>query len=209
MEIFMTHVGIGFDVEGKKNIRVQKTTEVRADPPKPDKVLEVVDKFRDRAFQTRLEYKSSNVPMYQRDVAFLNRYLCATVCLGMAQRSGVMSNLLAAEYSKCVADGKEHRDENGERFYVITVAHHKTVEQFSANIVLDDDLADLFMKYNKYIRQRIMQKTRSTCPCFLIQWDGKQFVKVTDGIRKLQVEAGLPEITSTMARRSFETYNSE
>ncbi len=126
--------------------------------------------------------------------------------LNQAHRPGVLENLTCDIVLKGMNAKKEVM--HGKSYSAITVIEHKTARQFTARIVLDDQLLGIFENYHRYVRQAIVNATNSTSEGFFLQNDGARFTKFSEAPVKLQQWAKLPTTyTSASARKSYETYN--
>ncbi|KAH3829263.1 hypothetical protein DPMN_131258 [Dreissena polymorpha] len=73
-------------------------------------------------------------------------------------------------------------------------------------IALNPYWTKMFDFYYGYIRASIFKKKNMTHEFFFIQYDGKPFKKVSDGIVKLQKQYKVAKITSGTARIAIQTY---
>ena len=138
------------------------------------------------------------------EVAYVNRYMSAYMCLFCGERPAVATNMTANEYLQ----GKRSsiHVENDQQYMVIHVSQHKTETRYAARVVLDLYWMNAFQRYHLDVRSQILNRTHSQAENFLLQFDGKVFSCVSDGIVKLQKQFGLPHYTASHSRVAIETY---
>ena len=128
------------------------------------------------------------------------------MCLEQCHRPSVVQNLMAEDYQRALRDKRSHVDGKDKKYLIITVAHHKTAEQFLARIALDEERQGWFKDYNEYVRNAIIRNTGRMSENFLLQSDGQSHSRVTGGITNLQGKYGLSNRGSTVARHGLEQY---
>ncbi|MES9880768.1 MAG: hypothetical protein ABW185_07795, partial [Sedimenticola sp.] len=195
--------GSHLERESKRESRV-----ARARAPAVPTPYEVTDVLRVTSgrFAKLMNAAKSGTVLNRDQVCFVNRYIGSYIMLHQAHRPGVLENLTCDLVLKGINANKEVL--HGKSYSAITVIEHKTARQFTARIVLDDQLLNVFETYHRYVRQAIVNATNSTTEGFFLQNDGSRFTKFSEAPVKLQQWAKLPTTyTSACARKSYETYN--
>ncbi|MES9903609.1 MAG: hypothetical protein ABW168_13165 [Sedimenticola sp.] len=195
--------GSHLERESKRETRVARATAPAvATPYQVTSVLRVAWS----RFEKLMSTAQSGRVLNRDQVCFVNRFIGSYVMLHQAHRPGVLENLTCDIVLKGMNAKKEVM--HGKSYSAITVIEHKTARQFTARIVLDDQLLGIFENYHRYVRQAIVNATNSTSEGFFLQNDGARFTKFSEAPVKLQQWAKLPTTyTSSCARKSYETYN--
>ncbi|XP_045214432.2 uncharacterized protein LOC123564728 [Mercenaria mercenaria] len=189
--------------EARDRQRQKKATELNpATPYEVQTVLRVAKPTFEKSMEACKQRVLSKV-----ELAEVNRYIAAFVCLAQGNWPSMVTNVTAAEYHTATSQAPIVKQ--GQKYWVVMVGKHKTALQYDANIVLDEYWKEKFQSYNKYIRQQRVQAKNTENDNFILQHDGQPFVKVSHGLTQLHRKYKLhPEYTANDARKSFETYSS-
>ena len=141
----------------------------------------------------------------KKSVSFLNRYIAAYICLFQGHRPGVASKVTIDEVMSAYRSEPVIGDD-GKSCRVVSVGKHKTDLQYQAFIVLDPNWTCYFRTYSHYVREVVRHRTGSKSKEFLLQFDGKPFDRVSQGIAKPQEKYGAKKYTASDSRKAIETY---
>ena len=184
-----------YEAESRREHSAKRTVTGTIVPPHPHELVKVVDLSFPRAKHLLEQAKERELGKYE--VATVNRYFSALLCMTCGQRPGVARHLRVGEFM----NGQFKRE-----WYIFHGHHHKTTSSAGpAKLFISRENYELFQTYIRHVRSQIDPNNKSDS--LLLCWGGQSFRKVGDGIKKLQIDLDLPVITANMARSSYETHN--
>ncbi|XP_048755469.2 uncharacterized protein LOC125666338 [Ostrea edulis] len=185
----------------------RKKVVMAAPPPTPERLHAVVDAIGKYAKTKMRELKSKKIKVNREIVAVFNRYIAAEVCLRHGQRQSVIQNWEIESYLNVLQLPECTIITEKGKWFVIPIHKHKTSMKFVARIIFDADIVSFVKNYIKVVRDEIVQRTGTTSPNFLLQYDGEGFVRVAQGLADAQHRLQMTSIiTISDARKSLETF---